>query len=108
MLYMTNFDLKVQAPWLQHFIQNGEGQFYIYPRMHSVTMGGTPDKQVDDGRLVDPGDSQGIVECCKQAGAVPEQGQGPGGVCGAETRSEERPGGESACPPREPTGTCGA
>lgn len=41
MLYMTNFDLKAQAPWLQHFIRDGEGQSYIYPGMHSVTVGGT-------------------------------------------------------------------
>uniref|UniRef100_A0A674CKE5 D-aspartate oxidase n=1 Tax=Salmo trutta TaxID=8032 RepID=A0A674CKE5_SALTR len=77
--------LKAQAPWLQHLIRNGERQFYIYPRMHSVTMGGTPGKQADDWHLkVDPRDSQGILECCKQARAVPEQ---------------ERPGGEGTCPP---------
>uniref|UniRef100_A0A674CLC8 D-aspartate oxidase n=1 Tax=Salmo trutta TaxID=8032 RepID=A0A674CLC8_SALTR len=41
--------------------------------------------QADDWHLkVDPRDSQGILECCKQARAVPEQ---------------ERPGGEGTCPP---------
>ncbi|XP_052352526.1 D-aspartate oxidase isoform X4 [Oncorhynchus keta] len=55
--------LKVQAPWLQHFIRDGEGQSYIYPGMHSVTVGGT--RQVDDWRLeVDPEDSQDILERC--------------------------------------------
>ncbi|XP_028981574.1 D-aspartate oxidase isoform X1 [Esox lucius] len=57
--------LKVHAPWLQHFIRDGEGQSYIYPGMHSVTIGGT--RQADDWRLEpDPGDSQNILERCSR------------------------------------------
>ncbi|KAL0969790.1 hypothetical protein UPYG_G00232330 [Umbra pygmaea] len=55
--------LKVQAPWLQHFIRDGDGQSYIYPGIHHVTLGGT--RQADDWRLEpDEGDSQGILERC--------------------------------------------
>ncbi|CAJ1073325.1 D-aspartate oxidase [Xyrichtys novacula] len=55
--------LKVEAPWLQHFIRDGDGKTYIYPGIHSVTIGGT--RQQDDWRLnVDPGDTKGILERC--------------------------------------------
>ncbi|XP_060919876.1 D-aspartate oxidase [Labrus mixtus] len=57
--------LKVEAPWLKHFIRDGDGKTYIYPGIHSVTIGGT--RQEDDWRLeVDEGDTQGILERCSQ------------------------------------------
>ncbi|XP_056152118.1 D-aspartate oxidase [Lampris incognitus] len=57
--------LKVRAPWLQHFIRVADGKTYIYPGMHSVTIGGT--RQADDWRLeVDGGDTQSILERCSQ------------------------------------------
>ncbi|XP_017522632.2 D-aspartate oxidase isoform X2 [Manis javanica] len=33
--------LKVQAPWVKHFIRDGSGLTYIYPGVASVTLGGT-------------------------------------------------------------------
>ncbi|KAM8915432.1 D-aspartate oxidase isoform 1-T4 [Spinachia spinachia] len=55
--------LKVEAPWLQHFIRDGDGKTYIYPGIHSVTIGGT--RQEGDWRLqVDEGESKRIVERC--------------------------------------------
>ncbi|XP_069463859.1 D-aspartate oxidase isoform X2 [Ambystoma mexicanum] len=33
--------LKVQAPWLTHFIRDGTGSTYIYPGISNVTLGGT-------------------------------------------------------------------
>jgi len=55
--------LKVQAPWLSHFIREGDGETYVYPGVHSVTAGGT--RQADDWRLqADPGDSEGILRRC--------------------------------------------
>ncbi|XP_067098930.1 D-aspartate oxidase isoform X3 [Osmerus mordax] len=57
--------LKLQAPWLQHFIRDGDGLTYIFPGTHSVTVGGT--RQVGDWRLeVDQGDSEGILERCSR------------------------------------------
>ncbi|XP_041828415.1 D-aspartate oxidase [Melanotaenia boesemani] len=57
--------LKVEAPWLQHFIRDGDGKTYIYPGIHSVTVGGT--RQEGDWRLqVDRGDSKGILERCSR------------------------------------------
>ncbi|KAM6968517.1 D-aspartate oxidase [Tautogolabrus adspersus] len=57
--------LKVEAPWLKHFIRDGDGKTYIFPGIHSVTIGGT--RQEDDWRLnVDEGDTQGILERCSQ------------------------------------------
>ncbi|XP_028293707.1 D-aspartate oxidase [Gouania willdenowi] len=57
--------LKVDAPWLKHFIRDGDGKTYIYPGIHSVTIGGT--RQEGDWRLeVDQGDTRGILErCCR-------------------------------------------
>ncbi|KAM9708375.1 D-aspartate oxidase isoform 1-T2 [Menidia menidia] len=55
--------LKVEAPWLQHFIRDGDGKTYIYPGMRSVTVGGT--RQEGDWRLqVDQGDTESILERC--------------------------------------------
>ncbi|XP_029972834.1 D-aspartate oxidase [Salarias fasciatus] len=56
---------KVEAPWLKHFIRDGDGMTYIYPGIHSVTVGGT--RQQGDWRLhADRGDSEAILErCCR-------------------------------------------
>lgn len=55
--------LKVEAPWLQHFIRDGDGKAYIYPGIYSVTVGGT--RQEGDWRLeADNGDTEGILERC--------------------------------------------
>ncbi|XP_055016278.1 D-aspartate oxidase-like [Boleophthalmus pectinirostris] len=57
--------LKVSAPWIQHFIFDGDGKTYIYPGIESVTLGGT--KQEQDWRLeVDEQDTTGILERCKK------------------------------------------
>lgn len=53
--------LKMEAPWLKHFIRDGDGKTYIYPGIYSVTVGGT--RQEEDWRLqVDERDSEGILE----------------------------------------------
>lgn len=57
--------LKVEAPWLQHFIRDGDGKTYIYPGIHSVTVGGT--RQEEDWRLqVDEEDTRSILERCSR------------------------------------------
>ncbi|MED6261328.1 hypothetical protein ATANTOWER_003674 [Ataeniobius toweri] len=57
--------LKVDAPWLTHFIRDGDGKTYIYPGIHSVTIGGT--RQEGDWRLhVDKGDTDGILDRCSR------------------------------------------
>lgn len=57
--------LKVEAPWLQHFIRDGDGKTYIYPGIHSVTVGGT--RQEEDWRLhVDDGDTESILQRCSR------------------------------------------
>ncbi|XP_035529675.1 D-aspartate oxidase [Morone saxatilis] len=57
--------LKVDAPWLQHFIRDGDGKTYIYPGIHSVTVGGT--RQEEDWRLqVDEEDTQSILVRCSR------------------------------------------
>ncbi|MEQ2202545.1 hypothetical protein XENOCAPTIV_005979 [Xenoophorus captivus] len=57
--------LKVDAPWLTHFIKDGDGKTYIYPGIHSVTIGGT--RQEGDWRLhVDKGDTDGILDRCSR------------------------------------------
>lgn len=33
--------LKVQAPWVKHFIRDGSGETYIYPGAYDVTLGGS-------------------------------------------------------------------
>lgn len=56
--------LKVQAPWISHFIRDGDGLTYIYPGIHNVTLGGT--RQKDEWNLSpDPGASKSIFgRCC--------------------------------------------
>ncbi|XP_029349039.1 D-aspartate oxidase [Echeneis naucrates] len=57
--------LKLEAPWLQHFIRAGDGMTYIYPGIHGVTVGGT--RQEGDWRLqVDEGDTKSILERCSR------------------------------------------
>ncbi|XP_023807059.1 D-aspartate oxidase isoform X2 [Oryzias latipes] len=57
--------LQVEAPWLQHFIRDGDGKTYIYPGVRSVTIGGT--RQAGDWRLgEDQTDTEGIVERCRR------------------------------------------
>ncbi|XP_020863882.1 D-aspartate oxidase [Phascolarctos cinereus] len=55
--------LKVQAPWVKHFIRDGDGQTYIYPGVFNVTLGGT--RQKDDWNLSpDPQNSRDILAKC--------------------------------------------
>ncbi|KAM9787873.1 D-aspartate oxidase isoform X1 [Syngnathus typhle] len=57
--------LKMDAPWLHHFIRLEKGTTYIYPGSRYVTLGGT--RQEGDWRLgVDPGDSESILKRCTQ------------------------------------------
>ncbi|XP_069016696.1 D-aspartate oxidase [Embiotoca jacksoni] len=57
--------LKVEAPWLQHFVRDGDGTTYIYPGIHSVTVGGT--RQEGDWRLqLDEGDGKSILQRCSR------------------------------------------
>lgn len=57
--------LSVEAPWLTHFIIDEDGKTYIFPGIHSVTIGGT--RQEGDWRLgVDEGDTKGILERCSR------------------------------------------
>lgn len=57
--------LNVEAPWLKHFIRDGDGKTYIYPGVHSVTIGGT--RQERDWNLrVEESDTSSILErCCR-------------------------------------------
>ncbi|XP_043860334.1 D-aspartate oxidase isoform X1 [Dromiciops gliroides] len=56
--------LKVQAPWLKHFIRDGDGLTYIYPGAFDVTLGGT--RQKDDWNLSpDPQNSREILARCR-------------------------------------------
>ncbi|XP_077395829.1 D-aspartate oxidase isoform X2 [Festucalex cinctus] len=55
--------VKVDAPWLQHFIRDSDGTSYIYPGSRYVTLGGT--RQEGDWRMgADAGDTEGILERC--------------------------------------------
>ncbi|KAF7253405.1 D-aspartate oxidase [Varanus komodoensis] len=56
--------LKVRAPWVTHFIRDGDGLTYIYPGVHNVTLGGT--RQKDNWKLSpDPHTSKNIFgRCC--------------------------------------------
>uniref|UniRef100_A0A8D0C351 D-aspartate oxidase n=1 Tax=Salvator merianae TaxID=96440 RepID=A0A8D0C351_SALMN len=55
--------LKVQAPWVKHFIRDGDGLTYIYPGVHDVTLGGT--RQKDNWELLpDPQTSKTIFDRC--------------------------------------------
>lgn len=57
--------LKVHAPWIQHFIRDGDGMTYVYPGIDGATIGGT--RQEQDWRLqLDEGDSVSIVERCRR------------------------------------------
>uniref|UniRef100_A0A1A8S8E0 D-aspartate oxidase n=1 Tax=Nothobranchius rachovii TaxID=451742 RepID=A0A1A8S8E0_9TELE len=57
--------MKVEAPWLNHFIRDGDGGTYIYPGIRSVTLGGT--RQEGDWRLqVDRAEAEGILERCSR------------------------------------------
>uniref|UniRef100_A0A8C4RYU7 D-aspartate oxidase n=3 Tax=Erpetoichthys calabaricus TaxID=27687 RepID=A0A8C4RYU7_ERPCA len=57
--------LRVHAPWLKHFIRDGNGHTYIFPGIHSVTLGGTRQKHNWE-MSVDEADSSGIFErCCE-------------------------------------------
>ncbi|XP_074043445.1 D-aspartate oxidase-like isoform X2 [Macrotis lagotis] len=56
--------LKVQAPWVKHFIRDEEGLTYIYPGTFDVTLGGT--RQKDDWNLSpDPQNSREILARCQ-------------------------------------------
>ncbi|KFV16427.1 D-aspartate oxidase, partial [Pterocles gutturalis] len=55
--------LKVHAPWVKHFIRDGDGLTYIYPGIHRVTLGGTREK--DSWSLSpDPGTTKDIFDRC--------------------------------------------
>ncbi|XP_060046618.1 D-aspartate oxidase isoform X2 [Erinaceus europaeus] len=56
--------LKVQAPWLTHFIRDGNGMTYIYPGTSSVTLGGT--RQQGDWNLSPDADTSRDIlsRCC--------------------------------------------
>ncbi|XP_029451128.1 D-aspartate oxidase [Rhinatrema bivittatum] len=55
--------LKVQAPWVMHFVRVDDGSTYIYPGMSGVTLGGT--RQKNDWRLsVDASDTKDILSRC--------------------------------------------
>lgn len=57
--------LKVHAPWIQHFVRDGDGKTYIYPGIDAVTIGGT--RQEHDWRLqLDEDDTAGIIERCRK------------------------------------------
>ncbi|KAM3853189.1 D-aspartate oxidase isoform 1-T1 [Vipera latastei] len=55
--------LKVHAPWIKHFIRDGDGLTYIYPGIHNVTLGGIREK--DNWNLSpDPVTSKNIFDRC--------------------------------------------
>ncbi|XP_053566830.1 D-aspartate oxidase isoform X2 [Bombina bombina] len=56
--------VQVSAPWLTHFIRDGDGSTYIYPGINSTTLGGTRDK--DDWRMSPDGQTskQILDRCC--------------------------------------------
>ncbi|XP_070809460.1 D-aspartate oxidase isoform X1 [Pituophis catenifer annectens] len=55
--------LKVHAPWIKHFIRDGDGLTYIYPGIHNVTLGGIREK--DNWNLSpDPIVSKSIFDRC--------------------------------------------
>ncbi|XP_068195787.1 D-aspartate oxidase-like isoform X1 [Antennarius striatus] len=57
--------LKVEAPWLKNFIRCGDGWTYIFPGIHSTTVGGT--RQQNDWRLeADQDDAKKILERCSE------------------------------------------
>ncbi|XP_075059021.1 D-aspartate oxidase isoform X3 [Mixophyes fleayi] len=55
--------LEVHAPWLTHFIRDGDGNTYIYPGITGVTLGGTKEK--NDWRLSPDAETRkDILERC--------------------------------------------
>lgn len=55
--------LKVQAPWVKHFIRDGGGLAYIYPGVSNVSLGGS--RQKDDCNLVPDAEiSRDILSRC--------------------------------------------
>ncbi|XP_068608373.1 D-aspartate oxidase [Brachionichthys hirsutus] len=57
--------LKVEAPWLKHFIRCGDGLTYIFPGARSITVGGT--RQQNDWRLeFDEDDAKSILKRCSK------------------------------------------
>ncbi|XP_037700395.1 D-aspartate oxidase [Choloepus didactylus] len=55
--------LKVQAPWVKHFIRDENGLTYVYPGASNVTLGGT--RQKGDWNLSpDPENSREILSRC--------------------------------------------
>ncbi|XP_069830940.1 D-aspartate oxidase [Dendropsophus ebraccatus] len=55
--------LEVQAPWVKHFIRDGDGSTYIYPGISYVTLGGTRQKG-DWSCLPNAQASEGIFQRC--------------------------------------------
>lgn len=56
--------LRVHAPWLTHFIRDGNGMTYIYPGVSDVTLGGT--RQQGDWNLSPDADTSRDIlsRCC--------------------------------------------
>uniref|UniRef100_A0A8C5Q9X0 D-aspartate oxidase n=1 Tax=Leptobrachium leishanense TaxID=445787 RepID=A0A8C5Q9X0_9ANUR len=57
--------LKVHAPWLKHFIRDGDGNTYIYPGINDTTLGGTRHKN-DWSLLPDPNVNKEILDQCSK------------------------------------------
>lgn len=55
--------LEVNAPWIKHFIRDGDGNTYIYPGISGVTLGGTRQKG-DWSCLPNAQSSKGILDRC--------------------------------------------
>ncbi|KAG7261196.1 hypothetical protein CRUP_023815 [Coryphaenoides rupestris] len=84
--------LKVQAPWLSHFIRDGDGKTYVYPGCTASRWGGT--RQEDDWRPPGGPRRHRRASC---ADAASWNRRWPRARCwrvgGSEARSEEPPGG---------------
>ncbi|XP_056422297.1 D-aspartate oxidase isoform X2 [Hyla sarda] len=55
--------LEVNAPWIKHFIRDGDGNTYIYPGISCVTLGGTRQNGVWSN-LPNEQASKGILDRC--------------------------------------------
>ncbi|NXE51103.1 OXDD oxidase, partial [Casuarius casuarius] len=55
--------LKVRAPWVKHFVRDGDGLTYIYPGIHNVTLGGTREKE-SWNLSPDPSTTKAIFDRC--------------------------------------------
>ncbi|XP_064364947.1 D-aspartate oxidase isoform X2 [Dromaius novaehollandiae] len=55
--------LKVHAPWVKHFVRDGDGLTYIYPGIHNVTLGGTREKE-SWNLSPDPSTTKAIFDRC--------------------------------------------